>query len=158
MVPHCLHYHLNHPLFPLSPWKNCLPWNWSLLPKGLGTSGLHYARKVLVTQSCLTLQPHGLYAARLFCPWNSPDKTTRVGSHFLLWEMIPAQGSNLGLLHCRHILYHLSHQGSPHYSITITFKCAGKPKNSCDSHCCNIHFISVIWNWTYLQHAWCIPE
>ena len=23
-------------------------------------------------------------------------------------------GSNLGLLHCRQILYHLSHQGSPH--------------------------------------------
>ena len=25
------------------------------------------------------------------------------------------QGSNLGLLHCRQILYHLSHQGSPSY-------------------------------------------
>ena len=27
--------------------------------------------------------------------------------------IFPTQGSNLGLLHCRHILYHLSHQGMP---------------------------------------------
>ena len=29
----------NHPPFP-SPWKNCLPWNWSLMPKRLGTTAL----------------------------------------------------------------------------------------------------------------------
>ena len=28
-------------------------------------------------------------------------------------EIFPTQGSNPGLLHCRQILYHLSHQGSP---------------------------------------------
>ena len=33
-------------------------------------------------------------------------------SHFLLWEIFPTQGSNLSFLHCRQILYHLSHQGS----------------------------------------------
>ena len=33
--------------------------------------------------------------------------------HSLLQGIFPTQGSNLGLLHCRHILYHLSHQGSP---------------------------------------------
>ena len=27
--------------------------------------------------------------------------------------IFPTQGSNLGLLHCRQILYHLSHRGSP---------------------------------------------
>ena len=27
--------------------------------------------------------------------------------------IFPTQGSNPGLLHCRQILYHLSHQGSP---------------------------------------------
>ena len=32
--------------------------------------------------------------------------------HFLLHATFPTQGSNLGLLHCRRILYHLSHQGS----------------------------------------------
>ena len=31
--------------------------------------------------------------------------------HFLLQGIFPTQGSNLDLLHCRQILYHLSHQG-----------------------------------------------
>ena len=34
------------------------------------------------------------------------------GLHFLLQEIFLTQGSNPGLLHCRQILYHLSHQGS----------------------------------------------
>ena len=33
-------------------------------------------------QLCLTLRPHGLYPARLHCPWNSPGKNTGVGCHF----------------------------------------------------------------------------
>ena len=33
--------------------------------------------------------------------------------HFFLQEIFPTQGLNLGLLHCRQMLYHLSHQGSP---------------------------------------------
>ena len=36
-----------------------------------------------------------------------------MGSHFLLQGIFPIQGLNPGLLHCRQILYHLSHQGSP---------------------------------------------
>ena len=35
------------------------------------------------------------------------------GSHSLLQGIFPTQGSNPGLLHCRQILYQLSHQGSP---------------------------------------------
>ena len=35
------------------------------------------------------------------------------GCHFLLQEIFPTQGLNPGLLHCRQMLYHLSHQGSP---------------------------------------------
>ena len=35
--------------------------------------------KVLVTQSCLTLRPHGLKPTRLFPPWDSPGKNTGVG-------------------------------------------------------------------------------
>ena len=42
-------------------------------------------------------------------------KNTVRGYHFLLQGIFPTQGSNLGLLHCRQILYHLSHQGSPLY-------------------------------------------
>ena len=44
---------------------------------------------------------------------DSPGKNTGVGSHSLLQGIFPTRGSNPGLLHCRQILYHLSHQGSP---------------------------------------------
>ena len=46
-------------------------------------------------------------------PWNSPGQNTGMGSPSLLREIFPAQGSNLDLPHCRQILYHLSHKGSP---------------------------------------------
>ena len=72
--------------------------------------------KVLVTQSCPTvcdLMDCSL-PARLFCPWNSPGKNTRVGSHSLLQGIFLTQGLNPGLLYCRQILYPLSHQGSIH--------------------------------------------
>ena len=59
-------------------------------------------------QSCLTLQPRGLYS-----PLNSPGQNTGVGGLSLLQEIFPTQGSNQGLLHCRQILYQLSHKGSP---------------------------------------------
>ena len=36
-----------------------------------------------------------------------------VGNHSLLQGIVPTQGLKLGLLHCRQILYCLSHQGSP---------------------------------------------
>jgi len=57
-----------------------------------------------------SLQPHGLQPTRLLCPWgfSRPE----------YWSVLPCsppgdQGSNPGPPHCRQILYHLSHQGSP---------------------------------------------
>ena len=44
---------------------------------------------------------------------DSSGKNTGVGCHALLQGIFPTQGLNLGLLHCRQILYHLSYQGSP---------------------------------------------
>ena len=44
---------------------------------------------------------------------DSPGKNTEVGCHALLQGIISTQGSNSGLLHCRRILYCLSHQRSP---------------------------------------------
>ena len=41
----------------------------------------------------------------------SPGKNTGVGCHALLQGILPTQGSNPGLPHCRPILYHLCHQG-----------------------------------------------
>ena len=45
-------------------------------------------------QSCLTVWPRGLQPARLFCPRDSPGKSTGVGCHALLQGIFPAQGSN----------------------------------------------------------------
>ena len=50
----------------------------------------------LVTKSCR----YGLWPARLLCPWDFPD------CHFLLQGIFLTQRWNLGLLHCRQILYH----------------------------------------------------
>ena len=55
-----------------------------------------------------SLWPHGLHS-----PWNSPGQNTGVGSHSLLQGIFPTQESNQSLLHCRWILYQLSHKGSP---------------------------------------------
>ena len=44
---------------------------------------------------------------------DSPYKNTGVGCQVLLQGIFPSQGLNPGLPHCRQILYHLSHQGSP---------------------------------------------
>ena len=62
-------------------------------------------RRSIVSNS---LRPHGLYS-----PWNSPGQNTGVGSSSLLQGIFPTQGSNPGLLHCRQILYQLSHRGGP---------------------------------------------
>ena len=59
-----------------------------------------------------SLRPHELQPARLLCPRNSPGNT-RVGDNSLLQGIFLTQGLKPGLLHCRHILYPLSHQGSP---------------------------------------------
>ena len=40
-----------------------------------------------------------------------PGKNTGVGCHFLLQGIVPTQGSNPSLPHCRQTLYLLSHQG-----------------------------------------------
>ena len=68
---------------------------------------------IITCQSCPTLC-NPMSTSFLF-PWNSPGKNTGMGSHSLLQGIFLTQGSNPGLLHCRQILYHLSHQGSPDY-------------------------------------------
>ena len=49
----------------------------------------------------------------IYSPWNSPGQNTGVGSLSLLQGILPTQGSNPSLWHCRQILYQLSHKGSP---------------------------------------------
>ena len=76
---------------------------------------------VCVSHSVISnsLWPHGLSPTRLLCPWGSPGKNTGVGCHSLLQGIFLTHGSNQGLLHCRQILYHLSHKGSPIIHILI---------------------------------------
>ena len=59
-----------------------------------------------------SLQPYGI-AKTLCSPWHSPGQNPGVGSLSLFQGIFPAQGLNLGLLHCKWILYQLSHMGSP---------------------------------------------
>ena len=49
-----------------------------------------------------------------FLPSEPPGepKNIGVGCHFLLQGIFPTRGLNPGLLHCREILYHLTHQGT----------------------------------------------
>ena len=74
----------------------------------------HIESESEIPQSCATLWDpmdcslpgssiHGIFQAR----------NTGMGCHFLFQETFLTQGLNLGLLHCRQTLYHLSHQGSP---------------------------------------------
>jgi len=51
----------------------------------------------------------------LYCLWNSLGQNTayRMGCLSRLQEIFPTQGLNPGLLHCRQILFQLSHKGSP---------------------------------------------
>ena len=57
---------------------------------------------------CLTVTPRTMWPTRI--PWTSPGKNAGVGGHSLLQGIFSTQGLNLGVLHCRQILYHLSHQ------------------------------------------------
>ena len=73
-----------------------------------------FAVLCLVAQSCLTLcdlmdcSPPGSSVRG-----DSPSKNTGVSFHALLQGIFPTQRLNSGLPHCKQILHHLSHQGSP---------------------------------------------
>ena len=85
---------------------------------GQGCGGTGALMCVLVAQLCLTLDP-------MDSPPGSPvnrilqARIPEVGCHALLQGIFPTQGSNPGLLHCRQILYHLSHQGSPCFLLIL---------------------------------------
>ena len=65
----------------------------------------------LVTQSYLTLcDPMDCSLSGSSVHGDSPGKNTGVGFHALLQGILTTQGPNLGLPHCRQILYRLTHQ------------------------------------------------
>ena len=105
------------------PWVGKIPWRrkwqptpvfllgkipWTEEPGGL-RSRWKWSHSVVSNSLC----PHGLWPARLLCPWDFPGKYTGVGCHFLLQRIFSTQGSNLGVPHCKQTLYCLSHQVVP---------------------------------------------
>ena len=79
-----------------------------------------YKEMCLVTQSCSTLwDPVDCSPPGSSVHGDSPSKNAGVDCHALLQRIFPTQGLNLGLPHCRWILYHLSHQGSPQHSALL---------------------------------------
>ena len=81
--------------------------------------------KVLVAQSFMSdcLQPHGMQPTRLHCPWNSPGKNTRVGSHFLLQRIFPTNWLKphlLSFLHWQAWSLPLEPPGKPSIRLAVT--------------------------------------
>ena len=66
----------------------------------------------LVAKSCPTLATPWTVACKVPLSMDFPGKNTGVGCHFLLQRIFWTQELNLGLLHCRQILYRLSYKGS----------------------------------------------
>ena len=60
-----------------------------------------------------SVMSNSLGARGLYNLWNSLGQNTGVGSLFRLQRIFSTQGLNPSLLHCKQILYRLSHNGSP---------------------------------------------
>ena len=75
------------------------------LPSQTQTGGWVCLCVCLVTQSCLTLQPHGLHSSRLLCQWYFPGKNIRVCCHFQLQGIFLTPGSTQVSCTARQVLY-----------------------------------------------------
>ena len=89
---------------------------------------IHWHQSKSISHSVVWL--HGLWPTGFLCPWNFPDKNTRVVNHSLLQGIFLTQGSNPGLLHCRQILYHWAAR-----IMTIIHAAAAKSLQSCLTLC-----------------------
>ena len=71
-----------------------------------------------------SLQTQGLQPVKFLCPCKFLGKNTGEDCHFILQGIFLTQGLNLGFLHCREILYSLSHQRSPpKVKVLVTQSC-----------------------------------
>ena len=91
-----------------SPSRNTGVGSLSLLQGNLPNPGMDPRSPALQTD-CLPAETPG------------KPKNTRVGSLSLLQGIFPTQEWNQGLLHCRRILYQLSHQGIPRILKWVAF-------------------------------------
>ena len=119
----CSTWAMMHSLLPLSPrsswWELQFNWvwlgRWGFLFCVISSQGLQYLCGrlcAMLSRSVMSdsLQPHGLWPGSSV---HGDPPGTGVGCYALLQGSFPTQRSNPGLLHCRWILYHLSHQGRP---------------------------------------------
>ena len=93
-----------------------------VLAGGFFTTGIMFFAMPMYLVMSDSLQPFGLQPTRLLCLWGFPGKNIGAGCHFLLQGIFPSQESNPRLLcrlHCRRILYQLSHQGSLFFKAMI---------------------------------------
>ena len=106
LVPGLLQINCSSLLFPWLLTCQTYPWSWKW-------TWLHQDCAVfLVVQLCPTLcNPMDCSLLGSSVHGDSPGKNSGVGCHALFQGIFPTQGSNPGLLHCRQILYCLSHQG-----------------------------------------------
>ena len=82
-------------------------------PAGIPFAPLPHASMLSHSVVSNSLGPFALEVTMIFCPWDFSGKNTGVGCHFFFQGIFPTQGSNpwlLCLLHCRQILYLLSHR------------------------------------------------
>ena len=84
---------------------------------------------------------------------NSPGQNTGVGSLSLLWGIFPIQGSNPGFMHCRQILYQLSHKRSPRILNWVAY-----PFSSGPSWPRNWTGVSCIAGWLFTNWAMSDPR
>ena len=78
------------------------------------TTCFHHLEKVKLRRGQLFATPWTVACQATM----SMEFSRTVGSDSLLQGIFPTQRSNLGLLHCRQILYCPSHQGSPFTSLS----------------------------------------
>ena len=150
--------HGQRSLVGFSPWGHRVGHYWSDLSQSILVSVLKHCGVVLpvsgtlinmsyhthsfVSATLLTLsEVKSLSHVQLFLtPWTVacqtppsmgfPGKSTGMSCHSLLQRIFLTKGSNPGLLHCRQMHYHLSHQGNCHL---FSFFCVF-------SHCVKISY------------------
>ena len=95
------------------------------------TSHAHCAVLCFVVSD--SLRPHGLACQ---APLSVGILNTRMGCHALLQGIFPTQRLNPGFPHCRQILYHLSHKGSPKLLLR---------KHSWNKSCLGMMYFLIAW-------------
>ena len=96
-----------------------LPRPWGSPGKNTGM-GCHFLLQCMKVKSEREdAQSYPTLSDPMDCSLPGSSESTGVGSNSLLQGIFPPQGSNPGLLHCRQILYHLSHQ-VPHLKLFLS--------------------------------------